>query len=54
MMEEMNRAKEEQIKSDDVVTAARGMEQASSPLANPLGGESIPQETLQTPEPLEV
>ena len=48
MMEEMNRVKEEQIKSDDVETAARGMEQAASPQANPLGDESMLQETLQT------
>jgi len=54
MMEEMNRVKEDQIKSDDVETAARGLEQVAPPQANPLGGESIPQETLQTPEPLEV
>ena len=54
MMEEMNRVKEDQIKEDDVAIAARGMEQAAPPPANPLGGNSIPQETLQTPEPLEV
>ena len=54
MMEEMNKEKEEEIKSDDVGVTVRGMEQAASPQANPLGGENIPQETLQTTEPLEV
>jgi hypothetical protein len=58
MMEEMNRVKEEQVKADDVETAARGMEQAALPQANPLGDElggntnnleetSMLQETLQ-------
>lgn len=54
MMEEMNRAKEEQVKSDDVETAARGMEQAPTPQGNPMGKNPLPQDTLQTPQPLEV
>lgn len=54
MMEEMNRKSEEQMKSDDIETAARGMEQAASPQANPLEDVSMLQETLQTKEPLEV
>ena len=54
MMEEMNRVKEEQIKEDDVVISARGDELSNPPQANPLIGQNIQEETLQTPEPLEV
>lgn len=54
MMEEMHQVEEEQIKQDDVVISARGDELSLPPLANPLVGQNIQQETLQTPEPTEV
>jgi len=53
MMEEMNRGQEEQIKEDDVFISARGQAHAE-PQANPFDGAMLQQETLQTPQPLEV
>jgi hypothetical protein len=53
MMEEMNRAKEEEIKKDDVLISARGEEELSTPQANPLF-ESVQEGSLETPQPSEV
>lgn len=53
LMEEGNRAKEEQIKEDDVFISARG-DALANPQANPLQGIDIQEDVVQTPQPLEV